>query len=109
MIHAVTPDDHGDDPVHDAWVGATMEACAQGNAEKGIALYNRWALHAGYQAVRVVTARPLVLDIGSAILQSDADGLRVLYVRPSARSALPVQDIPGESACPSTQSAQLPA
>ncbi len=97
MIHEVTPDDHGDDPAHDAFVGATIECCDCGNAEKGIALYNRWSLHAGYEPIRVLTARPLVLDIGTAILQNDPDGLRVLHVR-QPRSGLPVEDV-GETPC----------
>ena len=106
MIHEVTPDDHGDDPVHDAWCGATIEGCAAGNAEKALTCYNRWALHAGYQPVRVLTAHPLVLDIGTALLQSDPDGLRVLYVRPFARSAPHVEDLSGEPSCQSSPSAQ---
>ena len=78
MIHEVTADDHGDDPVHDAFVGATIECCEQGNAAKGIWQYNRYALHAGYRPILVLTANPLVVDIGSAILQVSPDGLEVL-------------------------------
>lgn len=91
QLHAIIPDDHGEDPVHDAMVGATMECCLQGNAEKGIALYNRWGAHAGYEQIRVVTVRPLVLDIRSCVIQYDADGLHVLHVREPAQSA-PVED-----------------
>lgn len=111
MIHAVTTEDHHpDDPVHDAWVGATMECCAQGAAEKGIALYNRYAVHAGYRPIRVLTAKPLVVDIGTAVLQSDQDGLRVLYVPPSRAKPSLVQDESGASAeCLLPPSVPLPA
>ena len=97
-IHAVTPDDHGDDPVHDAMVGATLEGCVNGNIEKALTFYNRWSSHAGYQQVRLITARPLVLDIGSCIIQTDLDGLQVLHVR-HGRSPPTVEDVIGEPEC----------
>lgn len=104
-IHQFTPHDHGDDPVHDAMVGATLESCLNNNAEKALTLYNRWAMHAGYQPVRVVTARPLVLDIGTAVVQYSLDGLQVLHVR-YARSAPLLEDVPGAAECPSPPLAQ---
>lgn len=107
-IHQFTADDHGDDPVHDAWVGATVEGCLQGNADKAIALFNRWAVHAGYEVIQVVTAKPLVLDIRSCIIQYDADGLQVLHIR-QPREALPVQDESGDAECQSPPSVPLQA
>ena len=95
-IHELTPDDHGDDPVHDGMVGATLEGCINGNIEKAITFYNRWAVHAGYQTISVVTARPLVVDIGTCLIQYDVDGLQVLHVR-QARSAPTVQDESGDT------------
>lgn len=89
VIHEYTADDHGDDPVHDGWVGATVEGCNQGNADKALGLYNRWAVFAGYEPIRIVTLRPLVVDIRSCILQIDPDGLHVLHVRSPAPSATP--------------------
>jgi hypothetical protein len=106
MIHRFVPDDHGEDPAHDAMVGATVECCAQNNAEKGLALYNRWALTAGYEPARVLTARPLVVDIGNAVVQISAGGLQVLRTR-SARSAL--DPSLGEPICPSVSPQQLSA
>lgn len=105
QIHEVTPDDHGDDPAHDALVGATLECIAQNNAEKGVGLYNRFALHAGYQPIQALTAKPLVLDLRSCIVEVSADGVHVLHVR-EARSAQPAQDEPGEPECPPQLSAQ---
>lgn len=83
-LHQFVPDDHGEDPIHDAWVGATLSAIEHGNAGKAVALYNRWALHAGYVTIVARTFNPLVLDIKSCVLQYDGDGLHIL--RP-ARSA----------------------
>lgn len=78
FVHQSTPDDHGPDSVHDAWVGATMEGCRHGNAAKCIGLYNRWAVQAGYEPLNVLSANPLTVDMRSAVLQLDADGLHVL-------------------------------
>lgn len=107
-IHAVTPDDHGDDPVHDAVVGATLEGCVNGNIEKALLYFNRWASHAGYQQVRLVTARPLVVDIGSCVIQYGIDGLQVLHVR-HGRSPPTVEDVIGEPECPSPPLPQVQA
>lgn len=99
QIHQYTPDDHGDDRVHDAWVGATAECCSHGNAIKGVTFFNRWASHAGYQPIAILTTSPLVLDIRSAIIQADADGLHLLHVREKigeeapARETAPVLDV----------------
>jgi len=104
-IHQLVADDHGEDPVHDALVGATMEGCLQNNVEKAIALYNRWSAHAGYRQIQVLTARPLVLDIGSCLIQYSPDGLQVLHVRHS-REAAPIEDVSGDAECQSPPSVQ---
>ena len=108
-IHMVTADDHGEDSMHDGMVGATLEGCLNNNAEKAIALYNRWAVHAGYEQVSVVTLRPLVLDLRSCIVQLDPDGLQVLHVRELPPEGLPVEDDPGAEECHSPPSAPLQA
>lgn len=98
-IHQVVEDDHGDDPVHNALVGATMEGCLNGNIEKAITLYNRYAVHAGYQPIKVLTTRPLVLDISSAIIEYSADGLFILHVRQRPKGS--VEDVLEPAECPS--------
>lgn len=105
FIHQYVPDDHGEDPIHDAVVGATIECCNQSNAEKGIALYGRWASHAGYEPIRVLTARPLVIDIQSCILQYDPSGMQVLYVREGPKGST-VEDDTEPSECQSPPSVQ---
>lgn len=109
FIHQYTPDDHGDDEVHDSWVGATLDGAQRGNAVKCITLYNRWAVRAGYEPLRVLTMNPLCIDIGSAIVQITADGLDCLHVRSPEGLQMPAQDLPGEPACPSPPSKQLQA
>lgn len=108
MIHQHVADDHGEDPIHDGMVGGTIEGCLQGNAEKAIALYNRWAAHAGYEPIQVLTARPLVLNIRSCILSLDADGIQVLHVY-KPREAPQIEDASGDAECLSPLSAPLPA
>lgn len=98
-IHRFTPNDHGEDPAHDAFVGATMLGIREGNGAKAVPMYNRFALHAGYEPIRVLSLTPPTLDIGSAILQITQAGLDILHIR-TARSALSeIEDNAGESAC----------
>lgn len=108
VIHQFTPDDHGEDPVHDAMVGATMECCLQNNIEKGMGFYCRWAAHAGYEPIRVVTARPLVLDIRTCVLQYGNDGLQVLHIREPRPEGLPIEDVSGVEECLSPPSLPQP-
>lgn len=101
FIHQYTPDDHGQDETHDGWVGATLDGAQRGNVVKCITLYNRWAVRAGYEPLRVLTLNPLVIDVRSAILQLTADGLECLHVRERPEGRLPPVQDTGEPACPS--------
>lgn len=85
-LHRHVPDDHGDDPAHDAFVGATFLGIHEGNGGKATATYNRWAAHAGYLPITTLSLNPPLLDIGSAVVQITSRGLEVLHVR-AARSA----------------------
>lgn len=89
-LHEIVPDDHGEDPIHDAWVGATIRAIQEGNGVKAIALYNRWALQANYETISLKTLNPLCIDIRSALLQYDSAGLSLLSC--TARSAPVLED-----------------
>lgn len=60
--------DHPHDPVHDAYVGAACTMIQGGKAVKGIKLYNRWARATGYVPITVKSFEPLVLDLGSFII-----------------------------------------
>ena len=72
---------HADDPIHERWVGATLAGCNEGNAQKAIALYNRWASLAGYMGAEILTLNPLVVDIGNAVIQHSHERLDVLHVK----------------------------
>ncbi|WP_396615500.1 hypothetical protein ACHZ97_14605 [Lysobacter soli] len=43
--------DHEDDPTHDAYAGLGIACWEAGQPEKGVWLYNRWALFAGYRTL----------------------------------------------------------
>lgn len=72
---------HPDDPVHDAWVGATIMGCKAGNPLKAIGLYNRWASIAGYEQSTILSLYPLVVDTGDAILAVSSSGLEILKIK----------------------------
>jgi hypothetical protein len=59
---------HDDDSVHDRYVGAAVEMIFGGQPHKGVLLYNRWAVMAGYTPVQIVGGSPLTIDIRDAIL-----------------------------------------
>lgn len=68
MLEAHRPHTHPPDPVHDAYVGATVEGCRQGNIAKAAMWYNRFAGHAGYMQSEVLSVTPPVCNIGDAIV-----------------------------------------
>lgn len=59
---------HPEDPFHDRQVGASFEMVFSGQTAKGIALYNRWAMFAGYEQVEVKSETPLVVDIKDGVI-----------------------------------------
>lgn len=71
---------HAHDPVHERYVGAALLMAERGNAAKGVAIYNRWAVTAGYAQIAVLTQAPLVIDVVDAVVGLD-DGLTVLHCR----------------------------
>lgn len=97
-IHRFTPDDHGEDPVHDAFAGAALLMVREGNAGKAVTLYNRFALHAGYAPISLLSLYPPTLDIVTAIVQITQAGLDVIHVR-SARSAPSLIEDDGDARC----------
>lgn len=76
------PDDkHPDEDCHDLYVGACAEMVYAGQPEKGIVLYNRWAKFAGYGPISLVSKSPLLIDIGTSVLQVQNDNFRVIQCR----------------------------
>ena len=79
---------HDDDPVHDAWVGAT---CRSKTLPKAISYYNQWAARTAYGTVEIVSYCPFVINMGNAVLQLNADqSLSVLKVN---KECLPGQQL----------------
>lgn len=75
---------HADDPVHDSMVGAAIGCCMEGNAVKGIGLFNRWACVAGYAEARVLSLQPPTVDTSDAVVQIEGGRIDILS---TARSA----------------------
>lgn len=57
---------HTDDENHNRYVGASLEMCENGQAVKGVILYNRWAIVSRHKPVRLLTEDPvsICMDIG---------------------------------------------
>lgn len=106
MIHRHVPDDHGDDPVHDRWVGATLRCAHSGNIGKAVTMYNRWAAQVGYLPVMLRSLNPIVLDIGTAVLSLRSDGIEVLEVRTARSASSPKEDASCQSPRASPQPGQ---
>lgn len=76
--HGVQNPLHADDDAHDHYVGACVETVYGGQPEKAVALYNRWAVFAGYGVIALVARSPLVMDIGDALLQIGDGDFKVI-------------------------------
>lgn len=72
---------HDDDEAHDRYVGATIEMVLNGQLEKGLWFYNRWARFAGYASVALIAENPPVIDIQDAILAVRPNDFEVLLCR----------------------------
>jgi hypothetical protein len=62
-------DVHGDDEIHDRYVGAAVEMIRGGQPYKGAVFYNRFADMAGYERVKILGTDPVVVDIRNAVLE----------------------------------------
>lgn len=60
---------HPDDEDHDRAVGLASLMLRAGHGAKAAFHYNHWAMLAGYQPMTVLSERPLVVDVGEAILE----------------------------------------
>ncbi len=74
-------DIHADDEIHDRIVGATCLMARAGNAAKGVAFYNRWAVTAGYAPISLICENPPILDVIDAVVTPGGDFLEVLLCR----------------------------
>lgn len=62
-------DAHGADEVHNQYVGATIEMILNGQVNKAVCFYNRWAKLSGYQLISVNSYEPLVINIQESLLR----------------------------------------
>lgn len=72
---------HPDDAVHDYAAGFVVLAARAGQYGKAVDVYNRWAVVAGYQPIRIVSFAPVVLDTGDAVMEITGGSLEVLLCR----------------------------
>lgn len=91
--------DHDIDPVHDALAGASMLCAAQGLVTKGVSLYNRWALTAGYMPAQVISDAPPLVDIGTAVVGL-CDGVLTVLSSQRTREARPFLPKDEPAPCP---------
>lgn len=59
---------HGEDSIHDHYVGAACLMAEAGNFNKAQYFYNRWAVMSGYEPIYIISEMPTVLKIGDMIL-----------------------------------------
>lgn len=69
---------HPEDPVHDRFVGATRAMLGALLYPKAERIYGRWARQAGYEPIQFISADPVLLDIGNAVLQLDGQTFTVI-------------------------------
>lgn len=72
---------HPDDPAHERAVGAAVRMILRGNAAKGVATYNRWALFAGYAPIALLNDTPAVIDVVDAVVEVRDDKMEILLCR----------------------------
>lgn len=71
-------DNHPEDITHNKFVGFAALCVKSGNVEKGIVKYNEYAKLSGYEAARIISLSPIVINIQSAILQQYNGQMEVL-------------------------------
>lgn len=79
--HGAENESHPDEDCHDLYVGVCVETIYAGQPEKAIVLYNRWARFAGYGLISLIAKAPMLIDIGSAILQVTNDHFKVIKIK----------------------------
>lgn len=72
---------HGDDPIHDRYVGAASLMIRNGQPVKGMVFYNRWAVMAGYVPIVVASLDPVVIDIQESLLAVENNDFYVLRIK----------------------------
>ncbi len=69
---------HEDDLIHDKYAGAAALLIQNGQIQKGINLYNRWANFSGYLPISIHSEDPLIIDIIECMIHVNGDQLEVI-------------------------------
>jgi hypothetical protein len=72
---------HVDEAVHDRIAGAALLMVRGGQPEKAVAFYNAWAMTTRYATIGLRSKRPIVLDIGDALIEANGDAMEILTCR----------------------------
>jgi len=72
---------HEDDVTHDRYAGAAVEMIMNGQINKGVIFYNRWAVMAGYEPIKALSYDPVIVDIKDAVLMLKGDTFEVILCR----------------------------
>jgi hypothetical protein len=70
---------HDDDEAHDRAAGAAKMLISAGQTQRGVALYNRWAIFAGYATIEAIG--PGLVDIRDAIIQVKDGSMDAILIR----------------------------
>lgn len=69
---------HPEDAAHNAVAGACLLGVKAGTVSKSVALYNRWAMFAGYSQVRILSETPVIVDMDGVVAELRDVGLVAL-------------------------------
>jgi hypothetical protein len=69
---------HPEDVVHDHIVGATIAMLRSGLLWKAVSFYNQWASWAGYEAIDVLSEKPLVVEFDHMRIEIISNRIEVL-------------------------------
>ena len=69
---------HPEDGVHDHIVGATIEMLRSGLLWKAVSFYNQWASWAGYEAINVLSEKPMVVEFDHMRIEIMSNRIEVL-------------------------------
>ncbi len=82
----ITQPIHPDDANHNRYVGAVYDMIVNGQAPKGVQLYNRWAMAARHPTIRLLQVSPPMVefDIGTLTLDPSGDLQLIPHKREAA-------------------------
>lgn len=72
---------HDEDEAHNRAVGLAVTMLRAGNPVKAVAFYNKWAVFAGYAPIALLSERPVIVDVVSAVIGVNGDDMEVLACR----------------------------